>query len=75
MAGVVTVIEPVVCPQAGWVTASTGVGGPGAAVMVACAVAVQVLLAVLLIVMVFAPTVTPLKTLEAWKVVPLMLYS
>ena len=66
---------PVVTPQLGWVTESTGVGGAVAAVMVVCAVAVHVLSVVLLIVMVFAPTLTPLKMLEAWKVVPSMLYS
>ena len=58
MAGVVTVIEPVVCPQAGWVTASTGAG-------VDTGAGVTELLA----------TLTPLKMLEAWKVVPSMLYS
>ena len=75
MAGVVTVMVPVVTPQLGCVTLNTGVGGGAAAVMVVLAVAVQVLSAVLLIVMVLAPTLTPLKMLEAWKVVPSILYS
>ena len=66
---------PVVTPQLGCVTESTGAAGGVAAVMVACAVAVQVLSVVLLIVMVLVPTLTPLKVLEAWKVVPSMLYS
>ena len=75
MAGVVTVMGAR-GHSATWLrTLNTGVGGGAAAVMVVLAVAVQVLSAVLLIVMVLAPTLTPLKMLEAWKVVPSMLYS
>src|SRR5688500_20375383 len=60
---------PVVAPHLGCVISLPGALPIVAAVMVVCAVAVQVLSAVLLIVMVFAPTLTPLKMLEAWKVV------